>query len=64
MSMSVMSGTDHCVVDVCLFGESLHRLGFALIGWVKAQRYAKQRHQFVRVELDDILKCRSYHGLV
>ena len=34
--MIVVSGNDHCVVEVCLIGESLHRLGFALIGWFKA----------------------------
>ena len=62
--MTVVSGNDHCVVEVCLFGESLHRLGFALIGWIKAQRYSKYGHQFAWVDLDDILKCSANQRLI
>ena len=60
--MTVVSATDFGVVLMCLISESLHRLGFAIVGWIKAQRYSKNRHQFTWVDLNDILKCCANNG--
>ncbi len=62
--MTVVSATDFGVVLMCLMRESLDRLGFAVVGWIKVQRYSKNGHQFAWVDLDDILKCRANQGLI
>ena len=62
--MTVVSATDFGVVLMCLMRESLHRLGFAVGGWIKVQRYSKNGHQFAWVDLNDILKRCANQGLI